>query len=539
MKYLIILLFSLTSILSASKNDSKTALLEYNRYEAKISPYTIPRIADEWYSRNEIQIALEFDHLYIQNNPYLAHYTADKWYSRGNKDVALVFDKLYVQNNPHPDKISTISDKWYNRADPSIALELEISALQNMPYIAHALAVKWYNRGDLDLSFKFDNLYLQDHPGDAPLIAHEWHERNEHDKALVFESLYPRAALIYLNKLIKKGNFSQAQDYGNQILEFWISQNDETIQNNIDDKLKLAVKMESKHYAILRSKLIDVSKDDIFHNYLKFLENLPLSPNIQTTSITDYLTHRIYINPDFLSAHNINIEKARMMLELDLYELTKKNDITFLILHAIALHAKTDPYFKLHIFLEVPLKEKKTFGTYRPDIELERVNINSRRLRSSSFRRSLIHEWTHQLMDILFSNNSNPYPKNDQLAKSQWKKVMNSIQSKLNESPSPEFNSTDCLYDQIITCFSKIQRYDPSDHDSEAIARFSEILTLNEDSDPRVKEFLLPIKDYWIQYIKPALNKYFASNSNINNFTSDWHRENVLDLLYRHNIDEH
>ena len=67
----------------------------------------------------------------------------------------------------------------------------------------------------------------------------------------------------------------------------------------------------------MRSKLKSIEKKDIFQNYSKYLENLPLNPTLKEISITDYLTHRTYINPDFLSRYDITLEEARHVISSD------------------------------------------------------------------------------------------------------------------------------------------------------------------------------------------------------------------------------
>lgn len=493
---------------------SKEQLLECDRQAASISPNTATQKADRWYETGAINIAFEFDHLYAQNYPYMANNIADKWHLRGHNEISLQFDKLYLKNDLL--KTALISKKWFTRDNVDIAYELDFYAAKALPFMAHELANEWYDRQCNDLGFEFDILFLKNDPRKSPEIAHTWHLRGEHDFAFELEKAYPLAALSRFDNLIKNSLCLEADFYANQMLKHWLSENDEQIQNSLNDKLKLAVKIESPDYKILRTKLSKINRNNIFHNYLPFLENLPLNSKptqiqCNNTTTLDSLIDRIYISPDLLKAQKISIETARAILEFDLYELAQKNPIISSILHALAIFAKANPDFKLHIFHKNPFNEK-SFGIYRPIIK--QVNIHSRHLGSLLFRKTLIHEWTHQLMDILFSNFSNPYFRNDDIAQTEWNNIMQAIWRHLADAQYVEDTDPNIDgYKQALISFNKIKLYQEEFHHSEAIARYAEMLAINAFEDPKTKKLLKSVNNFWIQYLTPIIEKYIAENS--------------------------
>lgn len=410
------------------------------------------------------------------------------------------------------------------------------------PEISDQIADKWYDLGNKEIALEFDNLLLQKWPQYANEIADKWYAGDEQGIAIAFEfeKNHPSLALRRLDDLIEEGEFEKAEKYANEMLEYWISQSDEKIQENIIDKLRIAVLIESNYYyTILHKKLAKKTKHDFIQNYLKYFENIPLSTNLRGLSIIDYLTHRTYINPEFLNKNNISIEEARKLLEMDLYELAKLSDSTFSILHIIALYAKENPFIKLNIFYKNPVGKRSVVGKFQGILpSLQRTFMSRVPLKSKLFRTILIHEWTHQLMYILF-NNLKPFAANDETAKMAWDKVQDMIWKRLDETPE-ELKKESWMnplldpYKQILILFKDIKRnYSPSQYADETIARFSQAIAMNTNEDPKVNDFLQPIYDYWMQFIQPAIDKFVNDRADIDTFISDWERENVLDPFYR------
>lgn len=514
----------------------KEIALELDRLAVKKVPIRASGLANLWYNRGEKEIALEFDKFYLQDFTFDSD-IADKWYERGEKEIALEFNKLNAQDSP--DSAGTIADQWYERGEKETALEFDKLRVQDSPYAADVVADKWYNRGEKEIALEFDKLGAQNSPSIADAIASKWYDRGEHELALDFEEtaskVYPRSALKKVSRLIKDGKFAEAEEFGNKMLEHWVSQSDEKIREDLRSKLHMAALLESPYYyEILISKIAKgQAGGDIIENYTKFLENIPLSAELKDISITDYLMQKIKINPEFLEKYNISLDLARKMVETDIYELAKKGDIPFSILHVIALHAKQDPYFKLHIFYEQPLGDRPTAGVYWSN--LERVSIHGM---SKSFRGTLIHEWTHQVMDVLFRNASNPYKASDKDARKQWDNAMNKVFQKLNEYLKQK--NTNSSFDQMLRYFNLVQSshyYKENEYPRETIAFFVDAIGMYGYEDPQVKEFFQPLYDYWVHYIDPVIKNYIKEHAKLDTFVSDWERENILDPFYRLEIE--
>lgn len=560
----------------------ETSTIEEDRIEVVEKPHKITAIANKWHDLGHDDFVLEFDEILAAQASFEAPAIANKWYDWGKKDIALKFDKILLTK--YPTSGASIAEKWFKRGEMDIAVELgleydplfvyedwqkrgeealflqllpaydiETSSLSRDKFEVRNLrpdidiinkidkiADKWYQKGDNSSASYFDKIYLSYHPKLLDNVVRKWTDRGEEGIASNIKNFRsnPVQETRLLDALIRGGYFDKAEQYGNELLEYWISQSDENIREFIDLKLKTAIKIKSKYYYdILQSKLIDKNKDDIIQNYGKYLENIPLSPENRDLSVTDYLTHRAYVNPEFLSTYNLSIEKARMMLEVDIYELIKGSDITFSILHVVALHAKGDPRYKLQIFYESPFNNPAERGAYLPQ-EGEVFTATSP-LRSPDIRKTLAHEWTHQAMDIIFHNERLPYAKNDKTAEIEWNKAMNTVLDKLSGISSFVFvQEARTPYERARKSFKMIYQYNSNEYGQEAIARFAELIGSGDYDDPEVKEFLKPIYDYWIQYIQPTIEKYVKDHAAIDNFVSDWERENILDPFYRDQIEE-
>lgn len=391
---------------------------------------------------------------------------------------------------------------------------------------------KLYNEGRKDSAMQFDKNYLMAMPDNIDQVVNKWTERGEDALALDLKN-NPRIAIQVLDKLINSRNFPQAEEYGNKMLEYWVAQSPQEIRRGIDIKLKFAISMNSDfYYDALKKAIVSVDPNYVVENYEKYLESLPLNANVKDLSITDFLVHRSYVNQGFLDKYNLSLEDARMMLEVDIYELTKKGDIIFSVLHTVALYAKEDPSYKLHIFAEQPLG-KGVAGEYVS--YLSSISVNPGALRSDAMRQALAHEWTHLLMNLLFQNDSNPFAAKDDQARIAWEKTMEIIWDKVNKAKDIDPAS---LYGRAIRGYVAVKKYPESQYGSEMIARLPTILASEIYNDPQVKEFLKPIYDYWMQFIEPAIQKYVKEHAKDDTFISDWERENISDPFYRAKLEK-
>ncbi len=270
----------------------------------------------------------------------------------------------------------------------------------------------------------------------------------------------------------------------------------------------------------------------------------PLNHTIKELSIVDYLTYRTYISQKFLKEHNISIEKMRMMLEVDLYEIAKKNNILFSVLHVVALHAKNDPKYKLRLsHPETDQFGNELIGSYHP--MTGEVTMTEPSLRTSNARGFLAHEWTHLAMYMLFNNSAKPYSYDDHKANTTFERIVQSIRNGMphpmdNRDPDEDYNDPDYdAYQRAYRTFlDGFLLYDKHYWEQEVIARFTQIMASSDYDYPSVQEFTKPIYDYWMQYIQPAIKKYVQERAKIDTFISDQERELILDPFYRQMLNE-
>lgn len=414
---------------------------------------------------------------------------------------------------------------------------------------------KLYDNGKKEDALEFDKQYLKAMPDSIDQFVSKWTERGEEAMILKLATNNPEIANQILYKLMKDNKFAEAEEYGNKVLEYWVSQNLEHILKDINEKMNFAINIQSNYYydemlkimnAILENTdiaLKNTSIESIKHTLglnSKRLQNLPLNANVKDISITDFLVHRTYIDQNFLNKYDISLNDARIMLEMDIYELLKENNIIFSILHAVALHAKEDPYYKLNIFKEEYFDTKTTAGKQQIlgqcITSLGMIDFYNPTLKSHTIRSLLAHEWTHLLMNTLFHNSYDPFAANDDKAKTAWENTMELIWKQVDETTNIDSSSP---YGEAITTYITLKNYYPIPNwGSEMIAYYSTIIANPKlYNDPQVKEFLKPITNYWTQYIQPAIDKYVKDHAAIDKFVSDWERENISDPFYRAKFD--
>src|SRR5438477_123260 len=108
-----------------------------------------------------------------------------------------------------------------------IELEIDRQTVQNDSNNADEVADKWYKRGNKDIALEFDKIYLQRYANLGEEIAGKWNERGDKEVLKELEKLFPLVALEKLYDLIESGKFAEAEEYGNKMLEYWVSQDDE------------------------------------------------------------------------------------------------------------------------------------------------------------------------------------------------------------------------------------------------------------------------------------------------------------------------
>lgn len=537
------------------------------------------KLANKWYGRGEKEVALEFDKTFLNNPMILDRYwwtiaenenaMVQKWYEWGEMEAALALDEFFLinivpnlkgyPNNNQAEQELKMINKWYDLGELDMAREFvvlglggkkrEISNMRNGEFfkVNPYMIEKWYRLGEKEMALELSQGLLSNcssiNENCNSSIADMWYQWGEEKAALELDKSflnnpgsipvkdsYDRTAIIRLeNAIAQKWHERGKKEAELEIDDFFLT---DVIPNRRD------IEVSSR---ILRDNIInkwsergEVTIADHFSVDPNKIAFHSLKPIIKKLSIVDYLAHRTYISQKYLDSQDISIERARMMLEVDLYELAKKSDILFSILHVIALHAKEDPRYKLDIFhKEVDKFGQELEGNYSP--MTGQVTIVNPSLRSSAARSFLAHEWTHQMMVVLFHNfGARPYADNDEAAKNAWKKVMKEVYV-----PSLRKNFGQSPYEKTRQTFGEIYSdYGEYFWDGEVIARFSQQIASGDYDDPAVQKFLEPIYNYWMKYIEPAIEKYIREHAAIDDFVSDRERELIEDPFYRQILKE-
>lgn len=534
----ILCLFAIASITVRAYAFTSESSVDEDKIEAMNSGITtdLAEMSEKWYKQGQTDIALEFEQVLLQKTPENWEERAKIWNKRGELE-------LFLRSALPPYDIEDIEaadarrDFWEGMSKPEILGKL---------------ADKWHSKGDEKQAINFDTSYILSFPERLVDVMNKWSQRNRTDIALkLFSTLLdPSTAQKEISKLKENGSIAKAQELGNKVMEYWASRDEGEDSIYLLERLEFAASMGSSYYyEMLKSRAgADSGGSSEISNYSKHVQSLPLNSIMKDLSITDYLTHRAYVSPEFLSKHNISIEKVRTMLEVDIYELAKKSDITFSILHVVALHSKEDPSSKLYLFYEFDSNSvgSSVGGYYSPESGATQVIEFPF---SVKMRRTLAHEWTHQVMDILFHNIAKPYSVDNDEAQSDWKKAMNIVTGNSNEAlkklrrenPRLGINFRDTIdaanpFTQALISIKQIYTYSEDDREAEVIARFVELIGSDAYGDPRVKELMSPIYEYWMQHIQPAIQKYVKDRAAVDTFVSDWERENILDPFYRDQI---
>lgn len=128
-------------------------------------------------------------------------------------------------------------------------------------------------------------------------------------------------------------------------------------------------------------------------------------------------------------------------------------------------------------------------------------------------RATLIHEWSHILMNELYNNNYNPYPKDGSEQKDAFKKVFGDTGSRMREWNTRYRRFIALYYESPVEdCYHYFkdvkELYDENEYDAEGIVRYPEMLTNPHCKDDTVRYVYEPLAGYWSEYIVPDLISY-------------------------------
>lgn len=209
----------------------------------------------------------------------------------------------------------------------------------------------------------------------------------------------------------------------------------------------------------------------------------------------------------------------------NLINLSKTNDILSSIINAISIQSKKDPFIGIYIFPDNGkniIFDDKLIGRYDP--EIKKISYYGDFIKNiNDFNGSLLHECTHQLMDILYGkigemNYLNPYLKEDKDRKKAFEnaaqQVFDNIWNDNQNGSKISFKIFALLsnYYDALNIILTSHAYSIHKYHEEYIARFIEIIARGYYNDPAVQKIFEPFMVYWTKYIAPDIDDYIAKN---------------------------
>lgn len=239
-----------------------------------------------------------------------------------------------------------------------------------------------------------------------------------------------RYAFEIIWMFISSGKMEDAQEYGNELLEYWEKKSDQEVYDNLQGLLKVAVVIESEYYySRMKEKAAKVLKEgasfkkNIVFNHENYFRTVGLgSDRTGGVSMVEVLASRMRMDPEYSKRHEISVQEFRYGIEYQLYDLLKHMShidgdkeafILFDVFHVMAINLLKNPQEKIYLFLEHPgegsglvnrlFKISMTGGRY--DHQMKSVLVVLDVVEDTTeFRGTLMHELTHKLMDIVFKN---------------------------------------------------------------------------------------------------------------------------------------
>lgn len=171
------------------------------------------------------------------------------------------------------------------------------------------------------------------------------------------------------------------------------------------------------------------------------------------------------------------------------------------ILKVVHVLGRRDPRFSIGLFSS---EEKMCNGGSNEGVthlEYRKIGVMID-VSSRDFSETLMHEFTHLVMELIFDNDSSPYGKGGEEAKRVFEEGIREIEAMLEEK-----KDGGAFYRRMRRSFTRVRLgYKKDEYDSEYIARYVEAVITGEDEE--VRSVLRPIEDYWGEYIGPAIEAY-------------------------------
>lgn len=329
---------------------------------------------------------------------------------------------------------------------------------------------------------------------------------------------------------------------------------DKHIIDDLKSNLLSSYKAGKKKFNITEYLLLCMLEDNVDLGYQCLIQE-----NIYNT-----ILNQCFINEQVLShglgiyqQDALTIKDVRELLLKDLIKLSQEHEIVEQLLHATAIYLKKNPDARIDFMKYDQVIASMLKGIYDYNegqkfvgISLTGMTTFSKYSMSKKWLETLIHELTHQLMQILYNNNAKPYKKEDLqrvdayhsalgetiIALNQNQPLLHKDQKqktfKMNQGTMT--TNQDYYINRAYDVLDIMSTYDRSQYDAEYIVRLPQIVTSREscgaNEDPKedqqaVTKIFQPLTEYWNTYIKPDMEAYIAENIEHDNFV--WPFEKV------------
>lgn len=346
--------------------------------------------------------------------------------------------------------------------------------------------------------------------------------------------------LIFQYLGLKFGQPQESEKLAKELLEIWVNQNKESLNNYITEKLALAESIYSSDYydqlldkyLALNSNLTATRINAFTEASLK-LKSKKVHFRDRINSIPDMLGSRIRMDPRLSKRYDVSMESIQELFDTSIYEISKKSEMCFSILHAIALNAKSDSSFVIYLHNPTDNILDKRLGAY--DLLFHHIIIKVD-INDIDFKGIVIHEMSHKLMNTLYANQAKPYRSDNNEAANAYQEAIKELEGKLDkikEESNYLIKPKNVFLDIATQSLLNVRdSYYKEDHICEYIVRYPQSIADETYNDPEVKELMRPLADYWNQYIQPDLEKYINENGGNSTFISDYERENIITPLF-------
>lgn len=376
----------------------------------------------------------------------------------------------------------------------------------------------------------------------AILIGNEWLKNGKPAEALKFYSIATSADCAHtsraiLNAWLKYSDIDHALEFSYEyysdkrtinningklgIVEAWLEHGKLGYAQTFGDMLTESVAAQFKQAVIQEIADLWLSYNN------SYAKNMPLTIDGPDNSLVDFLLQKIYVNPAFFTRHNINQAQLEKTFRGILEDL-KGDALLASIMRAIAITLKRDSSAKIHLFNKDPLEPAhqgaERQGAYLPAINsvvLIYGNFDDPETRYASIRDTLIHEWTHQLMTMLYRHPKAavPYPLKDLYRENTYKAAYEEVALAAEKYENPFEAKNLALYRMAREVIGPVKRiYRESSWDAEYIVHLPQAISQGGYRDAEVQRLLQPIKAYWDEYIAPDIEKYLNEHRHLDSF---------------------